>query len=107
MKACAIVCDMAAPTELSRSSDASFLRRLLEPQAACLVRVRLDGVLLACNQAALGLFGVAEQRAILNSNLIDRLVPAERTQWHEFVAQCSAASSPDNSGTPLTPVTRK
>ncbi len=90
MKACAIVCDMAAPTELSRSSDASFLRRLLERQAACLVRVRLDGVLLACNQAALGLFGVGEQRAVLNSNLNDRLVPAERTQWHEFVAQCSA-----------------
>ena len=80
---------MAAPTELSQSSDASLLRRLLERQA-CLVRVRLDGVLLACNQAALGLFGVGEQRAVLNSNLIDRLVPAERTQWHEFVAQCSA-----------------
>ena len=81
---------MAASTELSRSSDASYVRWLLERKAACLVRVRLDGVLLACNHAALGLFAAGERGALLDSNLIDRLVAADRTQWDEFVARCSA-----------------
>jgi hypothetical protein len=57
---------MAAPRALTPSSDAAYLRRLLE-QPACLIRVRLDGVLLACNDAAFSLFGVGAGRAVLNT----------------------------------------
>jgi hypothetical protein len=81
---------MAAPSAPVPSVDASYLRRLLERQPACLIRVRLDGVLLACNDAALGLFGVGALRAILRTNLTDRIVAAERTKWQEFITRCWA-----------------
>jgi hypothetical protein len=101
---------MAAPSALSPSSDASYLRRLLDRQPSCLIRVRLDGVLLACNDAVLSLFGVGARRAVLNTNLADRIVPAQRARWQEFTTRCwanGAASiechlvSPDNNGRPV------
>src|SRR5580765_5333338 len=81
---------MAVSSALTPSPDASYLRRLLERQPACLIRVRLDGVLLACNDAALSLFGVRALRAVLNTNLTDRIVPAQRTKWQEFATRCWA-----------------
>jgi hypothetical protein len=81
---------MAAPSAPGPSLDASYLRRLLDRQPSCLIRVRLDGVLLACNDAALGLFGVAARRAVLDTNLTDRIVPADRTRWQEFTTRCWA-----------------
>ena len=81
---------MAVPSALTPSSDPLYLRRLLERQPACLIRVRLDGVLLACNDAALSLFGVGARRAVLNTNLTDRIVPAQRTKWQEFMTRCWA-----------------
>ena len=68
----------------SPSADAAYLRQLLERQPGCLIRVRRDGVLLACNDAALGLFGVDTLGAILNTNLTDRLIATERGDWQEF-----------------------
>jgi len=59
--------------------------------------VRLDGVLLACNQAALALLGT-EGRAVLNSSLADRLLPPGNTQWQEFVARCSAEGAASFNG---------
>src|SRR5205823_6267906 len=79
---------MGAHSAPRPSSDASYLDRLLERQPAGLICVRLDGVLLACNRAALGLFGVDTQRAVVSTNLIDLIVPAQRTQWQEFMARC-------------------
>jgi hypothetical protein len=55
-----------------------------------MVRVRLDGGLLARNDAALRLFAVGTLRAILNTTLIDRIVEAERPRWQEFVTRCWA-----------------
>src|SRR5712692_9610377 len=81
---------MAVPSAPAPSADALYLRRLLERQPACLIRVRLDGLLLACNDAALGLFGVGALRAILNTSLTDRIVAAERTTWQEFTTRCWA-----------------
>jgi hypothetical protein len=81
---------MAVPSALTPPSDASYLRRLLERQPACLIRVRLDGLLLACNDAALSLFGVRALRAVLNTSLTERIVPAQRTKWQEFATRCWA-----------------
>src|SRR5437879_614374 len=81
---------MAAPNASAPSADSAYLRRLLERQPACLIRVRLDGGLLACNDAALSLFGVGALRAILNTNLTDRIVAAERAKWQEFTTRCWA-----------------
>jgi len=75
------------PSTPSPSADAAYLRRLLERQPACLIRVRLDGVLLACSDAALSLFGVGSLGAILNTNLTDRLTAPERSKWQEFSAR--------------------
>ena len=80
--------EMRASSELNPSSQASALRRLVERQPACLIRVRLDGVLLWCNRAAVGLLGVAARRAILSTNLIDRIPPAQRTEWQAFMRRC-------------------
>ena len=102
--------EMAAPGALSPSSDAAYPGRLLERQPPCLIRVRLDGVLLACNDAALVLFGVGARLAILNTNLTDRVVPDQRTSWQEFTTRCwtkGAASLechlivPDNDARPV------
>src|SRR5262249_6204703 len=79
---------MCATTALNPSSDASSLRRVFARQPGCLIRVRLDGVLLGCNRAAVGLFGAAARPAILGTNLIDRITPAQRVQWQEFMRQC-------------------
>jgi hypothetical protein len=74
-----------SPTRtLPPSADAAYLRQLLERQPGCLVRVRRDGVFLACNDAALGLFDVDTLGAILNTNLTDRLVATDRGDWLEF-----------------------
>ena len=91
------------------SADALYLRRLLDRQPACLVRVRLDGVLLACSDAALGLFGVGTLGGILKTNLTDRLVPADRAKWQEFTTRVWAKGAgslechllPDDGARPL------
>ena len=80
--------DMDGPGALSRPSDASDPGHRLERQAAGLIRVRLDGGLLACNDAALSLLGGGPRPAILNTNLSDCLVPGQRAQWQEFTSRC-------------------
>src|SRR5258706_1541242 len=80
-------CAIVTPSAPSPSPDASYLRRLLDRQPACLVRVRLDGVLLACNDAALSLFDVATLGGILKTDLTHRLVAADRAKWQEFTTR--------------------
>ena len=82
--------DVAAPGGLSPSSDASYPGRLLERQPTCLIRVRLDGALLACSDAALDLLGIGAPLAVLDANLTDRIVPDHRAKWQEFTTQCWA-----------------
>src|SRR5688572_29665664 len=76
-------CAKMTPNAPSQS-DAAYLFRLLEQQPACLIRVGLNGVLLACNNAALRLLGAPNLPAVLNTNLTDRFIAAERTKWEEF-----------------------
>src|SRR5438105_12223531 len=79
---------MAAASTPAPSTEASHLRRLLDRQPACLIRVRLDATLLACNDAALTLFGGGGSLdAVLDTNLTDRLIAEERPQWAEFAAR--------------------
>ena len=67
------------------AADAAYLRQLLERQPGCLVRVRRNGVFLACNDAALGLFDVDTLGAILNTHL-DGSPRREPTaeDWQEY-----------------------
>src|SRR5438067_10017310 len=74
----------------SPSADAVHLCGLLDRLPTCLIRVRPDGILLACNDAGLGLFGVRKLAAILNTNLADRIVTTELANWQEFTARAWA-----------------
>ena len=75
---------------MSPASDASDSTRLPGRPPACVIRVRLDGELLACNDAALDLFGAGDRRDVLNTDLTDRIALAQRAQWREFMARCWA-----------------
>lgn len=66
--------------------DASHLRRLLEKQPSCLLRVGRDGLLLACNEAGLGLLGTGDLAQVLDRPLDEYFAPAHRAAWHEFRA---------------------
>src|SRR5690348_3908487 len=79
---------MAAQGAPNPGSDTSALRRLFERQPACLVRVRLDGVLIACNRASLGFLGGDARRRVVRTNLIDRIPPPQRAQWQDFMRRC-------------------
>src|SRR5580692_6384600 len=60
------------------------LTRLLERQPACLMRVGLDGVLLATNDAALSLLGATQLGQVLGTALTERLVTAHQALWSDF-----------------------
>src|SRR5258707_14235019 len=81
---------MAATSTAPPSPDDVYLRRLLDRLPVSVIRVRLDGVLLACNDAGLGLFGVRTLAAILNTNFSDRLLTTELTKWQEFTTRAWA-----------------
>jgi chromosome segregation ATPase len=63
---------------------AAHLTRLLERQPACLMRVGLDSVLLATNDAALSLLGATQLGQVLGTALTERLVPAHQALWPDF-----------------------
>src|SRR4051812_1814309 len=74
----------AEPAPLrSDSISADHLLFLLEKQPSCLIRVAVDGTLLAVNEAGLGLLGVARLDLALGRSL-SACVPYE---WSEFAAR--------------------
>jgi len=92
----------AAPTV-----DAEHLRRIVEKQPACLMRVGTDGLILAANDAALGLLGAQQPADVLGGLLTKWIVPAHHGAWREFSRTVSAGISQsvecdltDVSGTP-------
>lgn len=64
--------------------DPEHLRRLLEVQPSCLMRVAVDGELLAANQAALALLGAQELSDVVGHSLTQRLAPNHGTEWSNF-----------------------
>ena len=78
----------AAPTV-----DAEHLRRIVEKQPACLMRVGTDGLILAANDAALGLFGAQQPADVLGGLLTTWIMPAHHGAWREFSRTVSAGIS--------------
>jgi chromosome segregation ATPase len=78
----------AAPTV-----EAEHLRRIVEKQPACLMRVGIDGLILAANDAALGLFGAQEPADVLGGLLTKWIVPSHHGAWKEFSRTVSAGIS--------------
>jgi len=77
-----------APTQPAPKSvpvaDADHLRRVVEKQPACLMRVGADGLILAANDAALGLLGTQLPSEVLGGTLTTWIVPAHRDAWTSF-----------------------
>jgi PAS fold len=74
-------------------SEAAHLRRILELQPCALMRIGVDGTVLAANDAALRLLGVAERRLLLGTSLPDRLAADDREPWGALVARVAAGES--------------
>jgi hypothetical protein len=74
-------------------SEAAHLRRVIEKQPACLMRVGLDGLLMAANDAALGLLGAQDHSQVLGSLLTRWIVPADLDRWRDFAATVAAGTS--------------
>ena len=76
-----------APAPVACAAELAHLIQVLEKQPACLVRVALDGALLAVNEAALCLLGVSDLGDVLDESLVDRFLPGQQPTWLEFSAR--------------------
>ena len=74
-------------------TEALHLRRLIEQQPACLLRVGVDGLLLAVNEAALRLLGGEALTQVLGTNVSKLIVPRQHEEWREFSARLGDGAS--------------
>ena len=68
------------------SVEVAHLRRLLDIQPGCLMRIGADGTILAASDAALRLIGVASGAEALGRDSADFISPGLRGRWRTFVA---------------------
>jgi PAS domain S-box-containing protein len=73
--------------------EASYFRRLIEKQPAVLMRVALDGAVLAANDAALGLLGAEDLNQLAGLMLPACVAPEHRERWNEFTAAVAKGTS--------------
>ena len=81
------------PRESDPAAEAVHLRRLIETQPFCLMRVGMDGVLLAANDAALGLLGARELDQVLGSAVTVWMDADHQDRWREFAATLASGTS--------------
>jgi PAS domain S-box-containing protein len=74
------------------STEAQHLRRVLDTQPACLMRVGIDGHLLAANDAALALLGVADRSVALGATLMTWMAPQDCDRWRHFAERVVAGT---------------
>ncbi len=89
---------MAPETITSHAPDANgaearYFRRLIEKQPAVLMRVALDGAILAANDAAMGLLGVEDPNQLAGLVFPACLPPEHRHGWNEFTAAIAEGTS--------------
>jgi hypothetical protein len=75
------------PPAADTSADAAYLLTLIEKQPSCLLRVGLDGLLLAANRSALRLLGARDLAQVLDRKLTERILPGHHERWRDFLAQ--------------------
>jgi PAS fold len=74
------------------SNEAQHLRRVLDTQPACLMRVGTDGCLLAANDAALALLGVEDRNVALGATLMTWMAPEHHDRWRHFAERVVAGT---------------
>jgi PAS domain-containing protein len=77
----------STPRAGDTSADPAHLLALLEKQPCSILRVGIDGRLLAANESALGLLGSSDLAQLLGRNLTERILPAHRERWRAFLVQ--------------------
>jgi hypothetical protein len=76
--------------ELEPSVEVVHLRRLLDIQPGCLLRLGADGTVLAANDAALTLLGVTSGAQALGRDFAAWIRPDQRDQWRAFAIGIAA-----------------
>jgi hypothetical protein len=69
------------------------LRTLLERQPSCLMRVGVDGLVLAASDAAIGLLGAQKLAQVLDASLVQRLHGNGAQVWADFVSRVQQSGS--------------
>ena len=77
----------------AETCQATYFRRLIEKQPAVLMRVALDGAVLAANDAALGLLGAEDLNQLAGLMLPACVAPEHRDRWNEFTAAIANGTS--------------
>jgi hypothetical protein len=84
-----------SPTaQLDPMTEIARLRALLERQPSCLMRIGIDGRLLAVSDAALTLLGAQELAQVLDTNLVERIRGDSPTNaWTDFMTRVVSSGS--------------
>jgi PAS domain S-box-containing protein len=91
MEAAGIEIDLTS-LEADPKAEVEHLRRLLDKQPSCLMRVAASGELLAANEASLRLLGVERLAEALGKPLTVWLPPEQHPQWAAFSGQVIGGS---------------
>ena len=75
---------LATPPPPPPTAEAEHLLQIVEKQPSCLLRVGLDGLILAANDAGLGLLGAQQPAQVLGGFLTTWIMPAYQDAWREF-----------------------
>jgi hypothetical protein len=82
-----------AAARVDPAAEAAYLRSLIERQPTCLMRVTVDGALLAVSDAALNLLAGKDLAQVLGTCLPDRLVGEPPDFWRDFAARVAKNGS--------------
>jgi chromosome segregation ATPase len=69
------------------------LRRILDKQPACLMRIGIDGLILAANDAAIELLGAKQPAQVLGGSLMSWIVSAHQDAWRDFARSVGGGAS--------------
>jgi hypothetical protein len=75
------------------AAETLHLRRFIEKQPACILRVGLDATLMAVNEAALGLVGAEQLAQVLGTKLTRFITPRQQDEWEEFASRVKDGAS--------------
>ena len=81
------------PAPQDQGAEIERLHRLLDIQPSCLMRVAVDGTLLAVSDAALDMLGGPDLADVLGTTLLDRLTGDVHTLWSEFAQRVRESGS--------------
>ena len=79
--------------DVDLAAEVERLRALLEQQPSCLLRVGVDGTMLAASDAAISLFGARSLSQLFERSLIERLQGDGAALWLDFVVRVRQAGS--------------